>query len=69
MRWTGTARRDPAGDLAATLSRLTDTPHEARAMGRAARAVLVDRAGDPAALIARLDDLARAPGGPDIRII
>ena len=55
--------------LAATLSRLTDTPDEARAMGRAARDVLVDRAGDPAALIARLDDLARAPGGPDIGII
>lgn len=63
----GAAR--PAGDLTATLSRLTDTPHEARAMGRAARAVLVDRAGDPAVLIARLDDLARAPGGPDIGII
>ena len=63
----GAAR--PAGDLTATLSRLTDTPDEARAMGRAARAVLVDRAGDPAALIARLDDLARAPGGPDIGII
>ncbi len=69
MRWTGTARRDRRAIWTATLSRLTDTPDEARAMGRAARAVLVDRAGDPAALIARLDDLARAPGGPDIGII
>lgn len=51
----------PTGDLAATLAQLVDHPATARAMGRAARAVLEARAGDPAALIARLDDLARNP--------
>ncbi len=64
MRWTGTARRDRGRSGGNPVAADRHARHEARAMGRAARAVLVDRAGDPAALIARLDDLARAPGGP-----
>ncbi|WP_411838639.1 3-deoxy-D-manno-octulosonic acid transferase [Paracoccus sp. ME4] len=64
----GAARE--AGDLAATLARLVDAPAEARAMGRAARALLEARAGDPEPLIARLealaDGLASARGRPDI---
>lgn len=64
----GAARE--AGDLAATLARLVDAPNEARAMGRAARALLEARAGDPGPLIARLealaDGLASARGRPDI---
>lgn len=64
----GAARE--AGDLAATLARLVDAPDEARAMGRAARALLEARAGDPEPLIARLealaDGLASTRGRPDI---
>ncbi|MFN3278080.1 MAG: 3-deoxy-D-manno-octulosonic acid transferase [Paracoccus hibiscisoli] len=43
------------------LAPLIDHPEAARAMGRAARAVLETRAGDPDALIGRLDGLAKAP--------
>ena len=50
-----------AASLADRLAGLTGDPARAHAMGDAARAVLIARAGDPAPLIARLRDLANAP--------
>ncbi len=51
-----------AEGLAPQVIRLAGDPARARGMGQAARAVLDDRAGDPAALIARLRELAGTPG-------
>lgn len=57
----GAARPIEAATLAPQLIRLLDQPAEARRMGRAARGVLEDRAGDPEALIAHLRRLAGQP--------
>lgn len=62
----GAARQVDAGDLGANLSDLLSAPETARRMGRAARAVLDDRAGDPADLVTRLCDLVNDRAGPDI---
>ncbi|WP_295042408.1 glycosyltransferase N-terminal domain-containing protein [uncultured Paracoccus sp.] len=56
---------DAAG-LALQVARLAGDPAQARRMGQAARAVLDDRAGDPAALIAHLQKLAGTPRRPDM---
>ncbi|VDS10457.1 3-deoxy-D-manno-octulosonic acid transferase [Paracoccus haematequi] len=56
---------DAAG-LADQAARLAEDSAQARRMGRAARAVLDGRAGDPAALIAHLRELAGRPRRPDI---
>lgn len=58
----GAARRVDAATLADHLLRLAGDPVQARRMGQLARHVLEDRAGDPAALIARLRQLAGTPG-------
>ncbi|MCZ0961499.1 3-deoxy-D-manno-octulosonic acid transferase [Paracoccus benzoatiresistens] len=54
----GAALRVDAGTLGDHLTRLASDPAEARRMGQAARRVLDDRAGDPAALVGRLRELA-----------
>ena len=48
-----------AQDLGAALADLAQDGERQRRMGRAARALLLARAGDPAPLIARILDLAR----------
>ncbi|WP_207101219.1 3-deoxy-D-manno-octulosonic acid transferase [Paracoccus shandongensis] len=58
----GAARPVDAGSLADRLAHLAGDALAARRMGQAARAVLDDRAGDPAALIGRLRELAGAQG-------
>ncbi|MDB6179321.1 3-deoxy-D-manno-octulosonic acid transferase [Paracoccus sp. Z330] len=58
LQEAGAARHVTAGTLAATLVELSQNPGVARDMGGRARQVLVDRAGDPDALVARLRDLA-----------
>lgn len=63
----GAALPVSAQDLAATIARLATAPEEARRMGHAARALLEERAGDPAPLVARLRDLARGARRPDIQ--
>ena len=50
-----------AASLSDQVIRLAADPAQARRMGRAARQVLDDRSGDPAALIARLRELAGTP--------
>jgi 3-deoxy-D-manno-octulosonic-acid transferase len=50
-----------AASLAGQVIRLAGDPAQARRMGQAARTVLDDRAGDPAALIAHLRELAGTP--------
>ncbi|MDQ1900142.1 glycosyltransferase N-terminal domain-containing protein [Paracoccus sp. WLY502] len=50
-----------AASLSDQVIRLAADPAQARRMGGAARQVLDDRAGDPAALIARLRELAGTP--------
>ena len=50
------------GDLGAAVARLAGDPGRARDMGGRARALLRDRAGDPAALVARILDLAHPSG-------
>lgn len=62
----GAAQPVTAATLADHLMRLVDAPAQARQMGRAARDVLVKRAGDPAVLIDRLRQLAGPPDRPDI---
>ncbi|TBN38717.1 3-deoxy-D-manno-octulosonic acid transferase [Paracoccus subflavus] len=63
----GAAQPVDAGSLGGHLARLAaDDPGRARAMGQAARRILTERAGDPAALIDRLRQLAGDPGQPDI---
>ncbi|WP_347139729.1 glycosyltransferase N-terminal domain-containing protein [Paracoccus sp. SSK6] len=54
----GAAREVDEATLADQVMRLVADPSAARRMGQAARRVLEDRAGDPAALIARLRELA-----------
>ena len=51
-----------AGDLGAAVARLAADSAAARAMGRSARAVLRDRAGDPGALVDRILALAGRAG-------
>lgn len=63
----GAARRLTADDLAAALTQLAGDPQAARDMGRRARTVLQQRAGDPATLVSRLRDLANSHGHSDIR--
>ncbi|MTD99279.1 3-deoxy-D-manno-octulosonic acid transferase [Paracoccus sp. YIM 132242] len=58
----GAARQVDAASLADQLIRLAGDPSSARHMGQAARRVLDDRAGDPAALIGRLRELAGGRG-------
>ncbi|WP_410216235.1 3-deoxy-D-manno-octulosonic acid transferase [Paracoccus sp. (in: a-proteobacteria)] len=55
----GAARAVDNGSLGRELAGLIASPDRARTMGDRARAVLETRAGDPEALIARLDDLAK----------
>lgn len=62
----GAAVAVDAGSLAGQLAGLADEPARARQMGQAARLVLDDRAGDPAALIAHLRELAGPPDRSDI---
>lgn len=62
----GAAVEVTATGLAAALQRLLADPGAARAMGRAARMVLEDRAGDPAGLVRDLRALANRPSDPDI---
>ncbi|MFV0384574.1 3-deoxy-D-manno-octulosonic acid transferase [Paracoccus sp. (in: a-proteobacteria)] len=62
----GAARAITAQSLGAALAELAGDPVAARAMGAAARRLLDGRAGDPAALVARLTDLARKPAAHDI---
>lgn len=62
----GAAQAVEAQTLAGHLSRLVGDPGAARAMGQAARETLLARAGDPAALIERLRELAGPPARPDI---
>ena len=50
-----------AAALAGQVIRLAGDPAQARRMGQAARTVLDDHAGDPAALIAHLRELAGTP--------
>ncbi|WP_299363070.1 glycosyltransferase N-terminal domain-containing protein [uncultured Paracoccus sp.] len=50
-----------ADDLADSVARLAGNPAEARAAGRAARALLQQRAGEPSVLVDRILDLARQP--------
>ncbi|WP_103172985.1 3-deoxy-D-manno-octulosonic acid transferase [Paracoccus sp. SY] len=57
----GGAKGTDAASLPDHVIRLAGDPAQARRMGRAARQVLDDRAGDPAALIARLRELAGPP--------
>ncbi len=57
----GAAQPVDAGSLAQQVIALAGQPDRARQMGQAARAVLDDRAGDPAALIAHLRELAGKP--------
>lgn len=57
----GAALRVDAAGLADQVIGLAGDPGRARRMGQAARAVLDDGAGDPAALIAHLRELAGAP--------
>ncbi|WP_265500631.1 3-deoxy-D-manno-octulosonic acid transferase [Paracoccus beibuensis] len=66
LQAAGAAEAVTADTLADTLARLVGQPAEARAMGTRARDVLVTRAGDPAALVARLDDLAQGRTTPDM---
>ena len=56
----GGALRVDAADLAHQVIGLAGDPGRARQMGKAARAVLDERAGDPSALIAHLRELAGA---------
>ncbi|MBV0892934.1 3-deoxy-D-manno-octulosonic acid transferase [Paracoccus sp. Z118] len=56
----GAALRTEAGDLAVTVARLAADPAAARAMGRRARDLLHDKAGDPAPLVGRILALAAA---------
>ena len=58
----GGARQVDAGSLADQLARLAGDASAARRMGQTARAVLDDRAGDPAILIKRLRELAGTHG-------
>lgn len=58
----GGARAVDAKSLADQVARLAGDPVAARRMGQAARQVLDGRAGDPAALVARLRELAGARG-------
>lgn len=62
----GAARAVDTRTLAGAIAGLVGDPPAAHALGRAARAVLLRQAGDPAALVARLRDLAITPGRPDI---
>lgn len=62
----GAALAVDAAALGERLAGLAADPGRARAMGRAARRLLEDRAGDPGALIDRLRRLAGPPGGSDI---
>lgn len=62
----GAALHVDAAALAGQVVRLAADPGAARRMGRAARHVLDDRAGDPAPLIAHLRRLAGPPAGPDM---
>ncbi|MFC3169843.1 3-deoxy-D-manno-octulosonic acid transferase [Paracoccus fontiphilus] len=62
----GGARRVDAATLADQVTRLAGDPWDARRMGLAARRVLDDRAGDPAALIAHLRQLAATSRRHDI---
>lgn len=55
----GASLRVSAADLGQAVARLAGDPAAARAMGRRARDVLRDRAGDPAVLVARILALAR----------
>ncbi|MBM3604726.1 MAG: 3-deoxy-D-manno-octulosonic acid transferase [Alphaproteobacteria bacterium] len=55
----GAARAVTAASLAEDLGRLCARPQETRAMGERARTVLTSRAGDPAALVDHLDNLAK----------
>ena len=57
----GAAQPVDAGSLVQQVIALAGHPDRARQMGWAARAVLDDRAGDPAALIAHLRELAGKP--------
>ena len=58
----GAALAVAPGDLGAAVARLAGDPGRARDMGARARALLRDRAGDPAALVARILDLAHPSG-------
>ncbi|MBU3029915.1 3-deoxy-D-manno-octulosonic acid transferase [Paracoccus marinaquae] len=60
------AREVTAESLATEIANLTGAPAAARRMGSAARHLLEQRAGDPAALVAHLRSLAIAPSEPDI---
>lgn len=62
----GAALQVTDASLAAALADLVGQTGDARRMGSAARAVLDEMAGDPAALVSRLRHLAQRPGGADI---
>lgn len=66
LQKAGAARQVDAATLADNLQILLDDPVTAQRMGQAARQVLMDRAGDPAALIDRLRGLAQPDSSADI---
>ncbi len=63
----GAARQVDGATLTPALDALLSDPGTARAMGQAARQVLLARVGDPDALIARLRGLAQTPARADIK--
>lgn len=66
LQSVGAATAVDSADLAASVTGLLADPGKARRMGRAARDLLSDQAGDPEPLLRRLHDLAAQGQQPDI---